>query len=552
MVRTSAAASVLVSHTAPSLSHPRQRSCGVCLATPRPFVRFVRSSPATMGGCASVQVHPASPPQDAGAEHKPLPAQRGKRHSHSRSHGHGTVHVKGSAVAAGSTASVAAAESTAVPSVTLGLDASDLASPLASPMSPQPDSIKGGMFSPSSAATAAPSSHPFGTALSPAALLAFHPAASAKPEKPLPRAVESLWRERILPAPREFMATHRAEWGAIVATEAMPPRFRLAMWCAALGVDMTGGASARPPAAAQGRSYLSLLSQPSACDDQIRRDIHRTFSTEPFFRHLEVQNALGRVLHAWSLCAPEVGYVQGHNYLAAMLLSTSIDEELSWRMLLALLLHPDRERGLGAMFVDGLALLIRQCAHLDTLLAASLAPLATHLRSQHLDALMYATPVYLTLAAHHLPLDACRNVWDFVLLADCGWEDEERGTPLLPGQQPANAWGEAHTDGRLLGPSSPAASAVAASSSVAASAPLSLHRSRWTHALTVLLLSFLSRGAKELSRVRGGASETFRALQTMELLRKDKTRKEVWKEAEKQVQAWRTRNAAHKQINTRQ
>jgi hypothetical protein len=238
-------------------------------------------------------------------------------------------------------------------------------------------------------------------------------------------------------------------------------------------------------------------------------------------------------------------------------------------MLLALLAYPDVEHGgLAALFADGLDLLIRQCRHLDALVAATLPPtLAEHLCAHHCDALMYATPVFLTLAAHHLPLEACKRVWDWVLLADNGWMDEDAAAAGSGGARagageahdaapaaPAQAWGEANpsdamaASGAMPLPAAGVAPARAASlsSSSPPPPPLSLHPSRWSHALTLLVLSSLSVSAKELQRQRS-TDATFRVLQRLEVLTNDKTRKIVWKEAAKRAHAWRndaaTRNA---------
>lgn len=51
----------------------------------------------------------------------------------------------------------------------------------------------------------------------------------------------------------------------------------------------------------------------------IELDVHRTFPSIPFFRE-EGQQALRRVLQAFAIFDPEIGYVQGMNFVAGALL----------------------------------------------------------------------------------------------------------------------------------------------------------------------------------------------------------------------------------------
>jgi len=54
--------------------------------------------------------------------------------------------------------------------------------------------------------------------------------------------------------------------------------------------------------------------------NQIKKDVERTFQTSAYFRDREVQRALGRVLLAYAQYEPQIGYVQGMNFIAAALL----------------------------------------------------------------------------------------------------------------------------------------------------------------------------------------------------------------------------------------
>lgn len=154
----------------------------------------------------------------------------------------------------------------------------------------------------------------------------------------------------------------------------------------------------------------------SPADSQISRDIYRTFSDHPFFSHKPVQRCIGRILHAWSIFNPIVSYVQGHNCLAALFLMVTLDEEAAFRCFLGFLAHP--QHGMQAFYSDGLQLLLDECRYLDALLSNRMPQLTSHFQHHHLDALTYATPFYLTAFTHHLPLESCIFVFDFLLMGD--------------------------------------------------------------------------------------------------------------------------------------
>ena len=307
------------------------------------------------------------------------------------------------------------------------------------------------------------------------------------------------------------------------------------------------------------------LQQPSPCDDQIGRDIHRTFADHDFFRHLPIQKVsgrtlpnwqfrwpscnrcavhvrfhcslwsllmyfcafrfplqcVGRILHCWSLLCPRVGYVQGHNYLAALLLWVCLDEELAWRMLCAFLAHP--ERGLAPLFEAGLANLVAQCGRLDALVAASLPRLGAHLRSRNLEALMYGTPLYLTAFAHHLPLVPALPVWDCILLAQF---DPQATHPPAAAAAAAPAVAPPKRNAVAPMPLSIAESAALEGPSLS----LSLLPSPLSHAITLLALSLLETQQSDLLKLQS-MERVFQAIQQLGPLRKEKTRRRVWKVA---------------------
>lgn len=277
-------------------------------------------------------------------------------------------------------------------------------SPLRSP--PPPD-----VFPPAAA-------HPFGLPLLPEELRALCP--PILDCAPLTEEEHMIWKERIVANPKEYInaAENLGDWNRRIVSQHIPSSHRVALWTSALGID-----EVQLP-----HRYAEYLQQPSPdADSQISRDIYRTFSSHPFFTHKPIQRCIGRILHGWSLINPAVGYVQGHNYLAALLLMVTLDEELAFRCFVSFLAHP--QHGMQEFYADGLKLLHLHCKHLERLLTQHEPALQKHLKKHHLDnPILWATPFYLTAFTHHLSLESCVYLFDFLLLANLS----QAKLPALP------------------------------------------------------------------------------------------------------------------------
>lgn len=62
----------------------------------------------------------------------------------------------------------------------------------------------------------------------------------------------------------------------------------------------------------------------------IDTDIPRTFSNVPNFQSPETTDSLQRILQAFTMYRPDIGYVQGMSYVAAMLLMYMKDPFMSF------------------------------------------------------------------------------------------------------------------------------------------------------------------------------------------------------------------------------
>jgi len=117
------------------------------------------------------------------------------------------------------------------------------------------------------------------------------------------------------------VAVARQELAVLVKT-GVPRAYRKEVWKALLVRDDAGGTSAGGDAAA---TYAALVSQIDAAEfrddlDQIEKDLHRTFPNHRLTGDEEGKARLRRILGAYAVRNPLVGYCQGLNFLAATFL----------------------------------------------------------------------------------------------------------------------------------------------------------------------------------------------------------------------------------------
>eukprot|EP01062_Namystynia_karyoxenos_P016059 TRINITY_DN15856_c0_g2_i1.p1 TRINITY_DN15856_c0_g2~~TRINITY_DN15856_c0_g2_i1.p1 ORF type:complete len:514 (+),score=140.18 TRINITY_DN15856_c0_g2_i1:106-1647(+) len=214
----------------------------------------------------------------------------------------------------------------------------------------------------------------------------------------------------------------------------------------ALAAKAAAGAAARPPVSpvatpARGASPESAPRTPSnqgaspphsagspggACDGtpdvrtrereaalSIDVDLPRTFPSFQFFKEGPMHDALTAVLQAYAQYRPDLGYVQGMSYIAAMLL---------------LFLDPDRAFMAMANLVHGSHLL---CffqvtpraigVHLrifDLVLKETLPDLHAHFEGIEFRPQLFVYDWFMTLFAKSLPLDIACRMWDLFLMCD--------------------------------------------------------------------------------------------------------------------------------------
>ncbi|KAJ1547665.1 GTPase-activating protein, partial [Cladochytrium tenue] len=158
-------------------------------------------------------------------------------------------------------------------------------------------------------------------------------------------------------------------------------------------------------------TYRTLLTRTSTHEQQIQRDLARTFPRHAHFAEPggPGQESLFNVIKAYSLFDPEVGYCQGLAFIAGPLLLNMPDEEAF--CVLVRLMKGYNFRELFTTSMAGLQLRLYQ---FDKLLEEMLPAVAKHLEEQEIKSTMYASQWFMTLFAYRFPLEIVFRIMDIV------------------------------------------------------------------------------------------------------------------------------------------
>ncbi|KAF4671534.1 hypothetical protein FOL47_001458 [Perkinsus chesapeaki] len=159
--------------------------------------------------------------------------------------------------------------------------------------------------------------------------------------------------------------------------------------------------------------YKDLLDQDGGFGELIDLDVSRTFCEEKNWQKKGGAKILKRLLRAYSVRNPMVGYCQGMSYVAALLIDCC-SEEVAFCCLCALIedgpMPPDYYTSLKGAVVDRLVLEELAEQYLKGLCGA----LENEQRS--LSEFSFLTiPWYLCLFTATLPVDVSTRIWDFYL-----------------------------------------------------------------------------------------------------------------------------------------
>ncbi|KAL4534021.1 hypothetical protein Ndes2526B_g07096 [Nannochloris sp. 'desiccata'] len=186
----------------------------------------------------------------------------------------------------------------------------------------------------------------------------------------------------------------------------VPIKMRTELWASQL-YKQTSGSSAVA-------KYSSLASSqlPPDVVAEIEKDTHRTFPGHAWLRGRAGQLAMLRVLRAYAVYDPEVGYTQGMNFLAGLFLAY-LDEPQAFGALVLVM----QDRGLRALYLpnDGMALLQVRLWQLGRLMPLRLS---THLENHAALPVLYASSWFLTCFSAEFPMHFAARVMDLVV-TDC-------------------------------------------------------------------------------------------------------------------------------------
>jgi hypothetical protein len=158
--------------------------------------------------------------------------------------------------------------------------------------------------------------------------------------------------------------------------------------------------------------YKECMNGTTEMDDQITRDINRTFPHHVLFQDKGGfgQVALYNVLKAYAVYNPAVGYCQGMGFITGLLLMYMEEEDAFW-----VLVQLCDKYELEGVFLPGLPALPRCTYVLDHLLEHYLPDVYKHLTEEHVLSSMYSTQWFITVFSYTLPFSTLLRVWDVFL-----------------------------------------------------------------------------------------------------------------------------------------
>lgn len=187
----------------------------------------------------------------------------------------------------------------------------------------------------------------------------------------------------------------------------IPPSLRPKVW-----LSVSGAAKKRStvPESYYEDLILATHGKVTPSTRQIDHDLPRTFPTHPWLDTPEGQATLRRVLVGYSFRDSEVGYCQGLNYVAALLLLVMKTEEDAFWMLAVLL----ENVLVNDCYTDNLSGCHVEQRVFKDLLAKKCPRIASHLEAMGFDVSLVATEWFLCLFSKCLPSETTMRVWDIL------------------------------------------------------------------------------------------------------------------------------------------
>lgn len=149
-------------------------------------------------------------------------------------------------------------------------------------------------------------------------------------------------------------------------------------------------------------------------EDQIMKDLARTFPKCPQFQEQQGQTHLKRVLLAFSRYDSNLGYVQGMNFIVGSILYHA-NEEIAFWIFVSLI----EEFELRDIYEPLLPGLYKHCFVIEKLIESNLPELYKHFNDHNIMAEMYATDWILCLFSNIIPLPLIGDFYDLFITQ--GW-----------------------------------------------------------------------------------------------------------------------------------
>eukprot|EP00929_Paragymnodinium_shiwhaense_P092604 TRINITY_DN52560_c0_g1_i6.p1 TRINITY_DN52560_c0_g1~~TRINITY_DN52560_c0_g1_i6.p1 ORF type:complete len:356 (-),score=51.93 TRINITY_DN52560_c0_g1_i6:143-1210(-) len=157
-------------------------------------------------------------------------------------------------------------------------------------------------------------------------------------------------------------------------------------------------------------NYETLCCDANKWTSQIEIDICRTFPELECFDETQ-QRRLMRILNAYAAYSPQIGYCQGMNFVAGLLLHVSKNEEESFVVLVRLMDH----MGLSGFYRERfprLHLYLRACDHI---ISESVPDLRDHFKAENVQPAVYLHEWFLTLFINCFPMTIVLIIWDVIM-----------------------------------------------------------------------------------------------------------------------------------------
>lgn len=161
------------------------------------------------------------------------------------------------------------------------------------------------------------------------------------------------------------------------------------------------------------KDYHDLSTRENKWTSLIEVDVGRTFPELKAF-DTSLQQSLHRVLNAYASYNPAVGYCQGMNFIAGLLLLVSEqNEEESFAVFVCLMDNPDY--AISGFYRGKLPLLQRYLHACDSLVAETVPELRDHFLRENVQAAVYLHQWFLTLFINCFPLSMVMIIWDVIV-----------------------------------------------------------------------------------------------------------------------------------------